>query len=166
MNALWCPNRRVESGAGKWEPQISPLRYAPVEMTNLLYKTELSSRPEESWACGPPKLMKTTSIQQLRSLEAPSSPFVISTEAQRSGEISVWMLPPGNVFRPERTRISCYSALERTTCAAFIKESRMDFASATNLDRKSGVAEWRDLRFSQSCAALQKAALFFTVLNR
>jgi hypothetical protein len=26
-------------------------------------------------------------------------PFVISTEAQRSGEISVWMLSPGNVFR-------------------------------------------------------------------
>jgi hypothetical protein len=26
-------------------------------------------------------------------------PFVISTEAQRSGEISVWMLFLGNVFR-------------------------------------------------------------------
>jgi hypothetical protein len=25
-------------------------------------------------------------------------PFVISTEAQRSGEISVWMLFPGKVF--------------------------------------------------------------------
>jgi hypothetical protein len=25
-------------------------------------------------------------------------PFVISTEAKRSGEISVWMLFPGNVF--------------------------------------------------------------------
>jgi hypothetical protein len=30
-------------------------------------------------------------------------PFVISTEAQRSGEISVWMHSPGNVFRPERS---------------------------------------------------------------
>ena len=30
-------------------------------------------------------------------------PFVISTEAQRSGEISVLMLRLGNVLRPERS---------------------------------------------------------------
>jgi hypothetical protein len=41
---------------------------------------------------------------------------------------------------PERTRISCHAAQDATTCAAFIKESRMKFASATNLYRKSGVA--------------------------
>src|SRR6202000_1775337 len=34
-----------------------------------------------------------------------------------------------------------------STCAAFSKESRMKFANATNLDRKSGVAQWRDLLF-------------------
>jgi hypothetical protein len=32
-------------------------------------------------------------------------------------------------------------------CAAFFKESRMKFANATKLDRKSGVAQWRDLQF-------------------
>jgi hypothetical protein len=32
-------------------------------------------------------------------------------------------------------------------CAAFRKESRMKFANATNLDRKSGVAKGRDLQF-------------------
>ena len=32
------------------------------------------------------------------------------------------------------------AALAATTCAAFSKESRMKFANATNLDRKSGVA--------------------------
>jgi hypothetical protein len=48
---------------------------------------------------------------------------------------------------PERTRISCHAAQDATKCAAFIKESRMKFASATNLYRKSGVAQWRDLRF-------------------
>jgi hypothetical protein len=74
------------------KPQVSPLRYAPAQMTNLLVQEELSSRPE-------------------------------------------------------RTRISCHAALETTACAAFSKESRMDFASATNTNRKSGVAEWRDLRF-------------------
>jgi hypothetical protein len=42
--------------------------------------------------------------------------------------------------RPERTRISCRAALDTTTCAAFIKESRMKFADATKLYRKSGVA--------------------------
>ena len=38
--------------------------------------------------------------------------------------------------------------LDRATCAAFRKESRMKFADATNLDKKSGVAQWRDLRSS------------------
>jgi hypothetical protein len=52
----------------------------------------------------------------------------------------------GNVFRPDRTRISCLAALDTTTCAAFFKESRMKFVNATDLHRKSGVAEWRDLR--------------------
>jgi hypothetical protein len=33
------------------------------------------------------------------SMEAPTLPFVISTEAQRSGEISVLKPFPGNVFR-------------------------------------------------------------------
>src|ERR1700733_4989557 len=32
-------------------------------------------------------------------------------------------------------------------CAVFSKESRMKFANATNLHRKSGVAQWRDLLF-------------------
>ena len=49
--------------------------------------------------------------------------------------------------RPERTRISCHAAPDTATYAAFVKESRMEFASATNLHRKSGGAEWRDLRF-------------------
>ena len=40
---------------------------------------------------------------------------------------------------PQRTRISCYAAPDRTACAAFFKESRMQFDNATNLDRKSGV---------------------------
>jgi hypothetical protein len=49
--------------------------------------------------------------------------------------------------RPERTQISYISTLTTARYAAFLKESRMNFFGATNLDRKSGVAEWRDLRF-------------------
>jgi hypothetical protein len=66
--------------------------------------------------------------------------FVISTEAQRSGEISVLTRLPGNVFRPERTRISCYAALDKTACAPSFKERRMMFANVTNFYRKCGVA--------------------------
>jgi hypothetical protein len=40
---------------------------------------------------------------------------------------------------PQRTRISCYAAPDKTACAAFFKESRIEFDNATNLDRKSGV---------------------------
>jgi len=39
------------------------------------------------------------SIEQPLSAGSTALPFVISTEAKRSGEISAWMLFPGNVFR-------------------------------------------------------------------
>jgi hypothetical protein len=41
-------------------------------------------------------------------------PFVISTEAQRSGEISVWMLSLGNVFRQSESwrLLSCPDSVE------------------------------------------------------
>jgi len=42
--------------------------------------------------------------------------------------------------RPERTRISFHALLDIAACAAFRKESRMKFANATKLDRKSGGA--------------------------
>ena len=51
--------------------------------------------------------------------------------------------------RPERTRISCYAALDMAACAAFRKESRMRDCNTTNLDRKSGGAQWRDLLLMQ-----------------
>jgi hypothetical protein len=45
------------------------------------------------------------------------------------------------------------------TCAAFSEESRMKFANATNLHRKSGVAEWRDLLFTRSSSPVQPRKL-------
>ena len=38
------------------------------------------------------------------------------------------------------TRISCHAALDEATYAAFFKESRMKFATATKFHRKSGRA--------------------------
>jgi hypothetical protein len=87
------------------KPQVSPLRYAPVEMTSLL----------QSWRR-----------------------FSMGKSCLRATDLS---------SRPERTRISCYVPPDMATRAAFVKESRMKVANATKLNRKSGVAEWRDLRF-------------------
>jgi len=91
------------------EPQISPLRYAPVEMTILLLDRVCVSK--------------------------------------QAGNVTVHYITEMS-SRPERTRISCHAALDIAACAAFVKESRMRIANATKLNRKSGVAQWRDLRFS------------------
>jgi hypothetical protein len=55
--------------------------------------------------------------------------------------------PPPLSSRPERTRISYFALLATNTCAALCKESRMQIIKATALHRKSGGAQWRDLRF-------------------
>jgi hypothetical protein len=62
--------------------------------------------------------------------------------------------------RPERTRISCHAALDKTTCAPFRKEGRMKCTNATKFHRKSGVAQWRDLQF---CGPLLE--MFFSTRN-
>jgi hypothetical protein len=67
--------------------------------------------------------------------------------------------------RPERTRISYYASPDRTTCAAFFEESRMQFDNATNVDRKSGVAQWRDLQFLPSTLRLGRPTLSPSVLG-
>jgi hypothetical protein len=45
------------------------------------------------------------------------------------------------------SRISYYAAPFGTTCAAFIEESRTNFADPTKLDRKSGAVERSAIRF-------------------
>ena len=62
-------------------------------------------------------------------------------------EMTILLVQINLSSRPERTRISCRAALDTATCAAFVKESRMKIDNATEFNRKSGVAEWRDLRF-------------------
>jgi hypothetical protein len=104
----------------KKKPQISPLRCAPVEMTNLLHgKSQFSS------GCAPrPWLNK----------------FVISTGAQRSGEICGFFLhtlfsPRGNVLQPipqEPANEMCHP----------------DWS----------VAKWRDLLFSSATIRPQMGA--------
>src|SRR6202020_917466 len=61
-------------------------------------------RPEKSWAFGPPKAMKNGFCSATTLHGSAARPFVISTGAQRSGEICGVSGPPlGNVFRPEES---------------------------------------------------------------
>jgi hypothetical protein len=84
---------------------------------------------------------------------APARPCVIRSKAEGPAVLS-----PSIHSRPTRNSKLCHPDRSvpgfpasrpspRATCAAFRKESRLMFANATNLDRKSGGAEWRDLRF-------------------
>jgi hypothetical protein len=50
--------------------------------------------------------------------------------------------------RPERTWISCHVAPKMATNAPFLKERRTHLINATELHRKSGGAQWRNLQFS------------------
>jgi hypothetical protein len=61
----------------------------PVQQLLLLEAppSPLSSRPEESWVVDPPKGMKNGSCSATTVAGSAALPFVISTGAQRSGEI-------------------------------------------------------------------------------
>jgi hypothetical protein len=95
----------------------------------------LSSRPERSWASGPTQGdEKQLLFSNYFPWKAPSLPL--------SSRL------PRRAVGPERTRISCFALLATSTCAALRGESRMQILNATGLHRKSGGAQWRDLRFS------------------
>ena len=93
--------------------------------THSSLEVEAYFRPEGSWAFGPPKVMKNVSVLWKR------NPSPLSS-------------------RPERTGISYFALLATSTCAALRRESRMQILNATGLHRKSGGAQWRDLRFGGS----------------
>jgi hypothetical protein len=89
------------------KPQVPPLRFAPVGMTIYIFvrdasaQEKLSSRPEESWACGPPKVMKNTFCPPTALLGSIALPFVIPSVAEGS---AVPRTIPGNVFRQSETK--------------------------------------------------------------
>src|SRR5580700_6906657 len=59
-------------------------------------------RPEESWPFGPPKVMKNGSCSATTVAGSAALPFVISTGAQRSGEICGVSGPSLGMFSTER----------------------------------------------------------------
>jgi hypothetical protein len=99
---------------------------------------------EESWAFGPPKVMKNGSCSATTVDGGTTLSWVSSTGAQRSGEICGSAVPSWECFSTERSGISYFARLATTTCAALLKESRMQIIKATALHRKSGGAQWRD----------------------
>jgi hypothetical protein len=99
---------------------------------------------EESWACGPPKVMKTP--RSSNHFLSNRCPFLCHPERSRgicgSADLS-W-----KCFSTERTRISCHAAPDTAACAPFFKDGRMMSAKAISFYNKSGAAEWNYLRFS------------------
>ena len=124
----------------------------------------LSSRPEWCDRMRPTQGMKIT-VNYGRSVHpvvtaaevSAALPFVIPSEAEGPAV----SFCPSDLTAPNKSHRPTLCHPDRSvpgfpatrhsqaaTCAAFSKESRMKFANAANLNRKSGVAEWRDLRFS------------------
>jgi hypothetical protein len=91
----------------------------------------------------PPKVMKNSFCSAATLPGSTALPFVISTEAQRSGEISVWMLFLGSVFSTEESwTFGPPKVMKNSFCsAATLWKHR---PSLCHLDRSA--AEWRDLR--------------------
>ncbi len=84
-----------------------------------------------------------TRIRNLRSANDACQEKTHSAQSIISRKLS---LAFPNKFVPERTRISSHPALEKAAYAPFRKEGRMKYTNATKSNRKSGVAERRDLR--------------------
>jgi hypothetical protein len=123
----------------------------------------VSSRPERSEVEGPAVL--TAAIWC--SVEAP--PYPLSSRAkprdlQFSGPVMEMFSDPSTevssrlsrpAVGPERTRISRYAAPDEAAYAPFRKEGRMNCNNAIKSNRKSGIAKWRDLLYSQPLAGAE-----------
>ena len=98
-----CPEFRLEWAGGPWSFYISaPFCKQTVRATGLF---------------GPPRAMKSSFCSATTLSGSATLPFVISTEAQRSGEISVWMRFPGSVFLAERAARCLAENEETQRCA-------------------------------------------------
>jgi len=95
----------------------------------------------------PPLVIPTGEVMGLRPTQADEKGFCSAAIVHGA--------PPFPLSsRPKRTRISYFALPATTTYAALLKESRTEYINATVLDRKSGGAQWRDLRFSGSSSGM------------
>ena len=132
----------------------------------------LSSRPEESWEFGPPKVMKNGSYSATTLTGSAALPFVISTEAQRSGEICVQRSPLGNVFRQRNHGpLGPPKVMKNGTCSATTvpASAALPFVISTEAQRSgeicgSAVPPWKCFSTERSAVDLQCALRLFQTL--
>src|SRR5580658_7750695 len=92
----YCPGKRC--------PPLCHLDRSAAQWRDLRFSgpfLEMFST-EESWAFGPPKVMKNGSYSATTLTGSTALPFVISTEAQRSGEICGSAVLSWKCFSTER----------------------------------------------------------------
>jgi hypothetical protein len=105
----------------------------------------LSSRLEESWAFGPPKAMKIGSCSATTVGGSAALPFVISTGAQRSGEICGVSGPSLGMFfdRAQRSGGTCgFSSLllgDSCSAATVAGSAALPFVISTGAQRSGEI---------------------------
>src|ERR1700722_17328308 len=74
-------------------------------------------------------------------------PFVISTEAKRSGEISVWMHLLGNIFNRASMDLRAHLEDENGFCSAttFARSAPLPFVISTEAKRSGEISVWMHL---------------------
>ena len=148
-----------KSGVAQWRsavPVSSSQIIRPTSNAPFVILTE-AKRSGSAVPVSPPEIIRSTS----------NAPFVIPTAAQRSGGICSFV-SLSQITRPSTNPpfvISCRAAVDRATCAAFRKESRMKLAEPTNFNRESGGAQWRDLQFRSLTFVLRSKQLALRVLG-
>ena len=98
-----------------------------------------------SWECfstRSPKVMKSRFTSATTLSGGATLPFVISTEAKRSGEISVWMLLLGNVIRPESRWAPKVMKSRFTSATTLSGSATLPFVISTGAQRSGEISVW------------------------
>src|SRR5450631_81252 len=122
-----------------------PSPFCHPERTRISYLTALTGAtyvvlPKENHI----QLAEATSLDRKsggadlsrRAVEGSAVPRTSPGNAEYYAQTELSSRLPRRAVGPERTRISCHAALDKTACAPFLKERRMMFANATNIHWK------------------------------
>jgi hypothetical protein len=141
--------RSTMNHSTKKKPQISPLRCAPVEMTNLLQGHVLVS-----------KRQRRQSFNKLVSSPAPACHGTGGSMEQWAAQCDEGRLLSGNCFPSKRYPILCHPERSRPVPARrggicsfrgpLLETRNLVPTKICHLDRSA--AEWRDLRFPFRCS--------------
>ena len=113
---------KQERTNNEWVAQVSKARPGP-HTQSLEVQLIFDRGNHGPSALGPPKVMKNGSCSATTVAGSTALPFVISTGAQRSGEICGSAVLSWECFSTERIRISYFAMLAATTYAVFLKRT-------------------------------------------